>query len=259
MHPRLSSYWPLLTGLCLVYSYQGQTKRFIALDVHRRFPPSTSFGREHVRLHALFITAAQSARILPDIHLRSTSLRTPHSPDMASSTSPIFQFRFRFGPYPSGVSATRFCRAHDSDTQQFLQPALGARWDTRDSLHQACESLKRPLECSCINDSLSCLGFATCRIDSPWQIAFPGGRQEPDDENSLYTAMRETWEEVGLDLAERDYLYVGQLDDREITTSLGKRLLMILSPHGPCLPFPDSPQKSREKLTRVPSLPSHVA
>jgi 8-oxo-dGTP pyrophosphatase MutT (NUDIX family) len=44
--------------------------------------------------------------------------------------------------------------------------------------------------------------------------------------------MRETWEEVGLDLAERDYLYVGQLDDREITTSLGKRLLMILSPHG---------------------------
>jgi 8-oxo-dGTP pyrophosphatase MutT (NUDIX family) len=45
--------------------------------------------------------------------------------------------------------------------------------------------------------------------------------------------MRETWEEVGLDLAERDYVYVGQLDDREITTSLGKRLLMILSPHGP--------------------------
>ncbi len=58
--------------------------------------------------------------------------------------------------------------------------------------------------------------------------------------------MRQTWEEIGLDLAESDYTCVGQLDDREITTSLGKRLLMILSPFGqlsfilvPCsyLPF----------------------
>jgi hypothetical protein len=48
--------------------------------------------------------------------------------------------------------------------------------------------------------------------------------------------MRQTWEEIGLDLAESDYTCVGQLDDREITTSLGKRLLMILSPFGqlPC-------------------------
>jgi hypothetical protein len=42
--------------------------------------------------------------------------------------------------------------------------------------------------------------------------------------------MRQTWEEIGLDLAERDFICIGQLDDREITTSLGKRLLMILSP-----------------------------
>jgi hypothetical protein len=43
--------------------------------------------------------------------------------------------------------------------------------------------------------------------------------------------MRQTWEEVGIDLAEQShYTLVGQLDDREITTSLGKRLLMILSP-----------------------------
>ncbi|KAI9511783.1 hypothetical protein F5148DRAFT_974691 [Russula earlei] len=61
-------------------------------------------------------------------------------------------------------------------------------------------------------------------------VAFPGGRTEPGDEGSLYTAMRQTWEEIGLDLAESDYTCVGQLDDREITTSLGKRLLMILSP-----------------------------
>ncbi|KAH9982698.1 hypothetical protein BGW80DRAFT_1264587 [Lactifluus volemus] len=54
-------------------------------------------------------------------------------------------------------------------------------------------------------------------------VAFPGGRLEEGDEGSLYT-------EIGLDLAESDYTCVGQLDDREITTSLGKRLLMILSP-----------------------------
>jgi len=61
-------------------------------------------------------------------------------------------------------------------------------------------------------------------------VAFPGGRTEESDEGALYTAMRQTWEEIGLDLAERDFTCVGQLDDREITTSLGKRLLMILSP-----------------------------
>lgn len=42
--------------------------------------------------------------------------------------------------------------------------------------------------------------------------------------------MRQTWEEIGIDLAEPCYTSIGQLDDREITTSLGKRLLMILSP-----------------------------
>jgi len=61
-------------------------------------------------------------------------------------------------------------------------------------------------------------------------VAFPGGKAEEGDEGAKYTAMRHTWEETGLDLQERDYLCIGQLDDREITTSLGKRLLMILSP-----------------------------
>jgi 8-oxo-dGTP pyrophosphatase MutT (NUDIX family) len=63
-------------------------------------------------------------------------------------------------------------------------------------------------------------------------IAFPGGRHEPSDESALYTAFRETWEEIGVDLAEREFVQVGRLDEREITTSLGKRLLMILSPFG---------------------------
>lgn len=48
--------------------------------------------------------------------------------------------------------------------------------------------------------------------------------------SSFPTAMRQTWEEIGLDLAESAYTPIGQLDDREVTTSLGKRLLMVLSP-----------------------------
>lgn len=58
-----------------------------------------------------------------------------------------------------------------------------------------------------------------------------GGRTDEGDEGGMYTAMRQTWEETGLDLAESAYTPIGQLDDREITTSLGKRLLMILSPY----------------------------
>ncbi|KAH9836508.1 uncharacterized protein C8Q71DRAFT_857742 [Rhodofomes roseus] len=61
-------------------------------------------------------------------------------------------------------------------------------------------------------------------------VAFPGGKAEEADEGGMYTAMRQTWEEIGLDLAESAYTPVGQLDDREVTTSLGKRLLMVLSP-----------------------------
>lgn len=47
----------------------------------------------------------------------------------------------------------------------------------------------------------------------------------------MFLARRQTWDEIGVDLAEKDYMLIGQLDDREITTSLGKRLLMILSPY----------------------------
>ncbi|HEY7411235.1 MAG TPA: CoA pyrophosphatase [Vicinamibacteria bacterium] len=50
----------------------------------------------------------------------------------------------------------------------------------------------------------------------PWsgQMAFPGGRQEPEDAELLHTAVRETKEEIGLDLgAEADYL--GALDEMQ--------------------------------------------
>ena len=48
----------------------------------------------------------------------------------------------------------------------------------------------------------------------PWSghMAFPGGRQHADDPSLLHTAIRETHEEVGLDLAS-EANHIGQLDD----------------------------------------------
>ena len=48
----------------------------------------------------------------------------------------------------------------------------------------------------------------------PWSghMAFPGGRHDATDETLLQTAMRETQEEVGLDLSS-EAEHIGQLDD----------------------------------------------
>jgi len=48
----------------------------------------------------------------------------------------------------------------------------------------------------------------------PWsgQIAFPGGRQEPHDDTLRETALRETREETGIDVA-RDGIVIGTLDE----------------------------------------------
>lgn len=52
------------------------------------------------------------------------------------------------------------------------------------------------------------------RAEDRWsgQIAFPGGREDPSDGSLERTAVRETWEEVGVDLA-ASARCIGALDD----------------------------------------------
>lgn len=94
--------------------------------------------------------------------------------------------------------------------------------------------------------------------NSASQLAFPGGRREEEDENGLYTALRETWQETGIDLAEsKDFACIGQLDQREITTSLGQKLLMILSPYVflQTTPFSPHPDLSPTEVTAAHWVP----
>ena len=66
----------------------------------------------------------------------------------------------------------------------------------------------------------------------PWsgQMSFPGGKLEISDSNKVATAIRETKEELGFDLFERDYL--GQLDD-----VYGMKANRGLSVHVSCFVF----------------------
>lgn len=69
------------------------------------------------------------------------------------------------------------------------------------------------------------LGFIV-RAQNPndrWsgQIAFPGGRREQSDANDIHTAMRETFEEIGVDLRLEDLL--GKLSD--VQARKGRQML----------------------------------
>jgi 8-oxo-dGTP pyrophosphatase MutT (NUDIX family) len=65
----------------------------------------------------------------------------------------------------------------------------------------------------------------------PWSghIAFPGGKKDPEDEHIIHTAMRETKEEIGLDLFSPSE-YAGNLPYYDVTYRQ-KRTGLVISPH----------------------------
>jgi len=62
-------------------------------------------------------------------------------------------------------------------------------------------------------------------------LAFPGGKSNPG-ESDRETCERETMEEVGLNLKSENFMFLGQLDQREIRSlTSSRKKLMVLCPH----------------------------
>lgn len=86
------------------------------------------------------------------------------------------------------------------------------------------------------------------RAGDPWsgQIALPGGRREPADRDLLATALRETREEVGVDVAHEERL--GQLHDLNPRTPtlppVYVRPFVFALPAAPALTLSDEVQRA---------------
>lgn len=88
----------------------------------------------------------------------------------------------------------------------------------------------------------------------PWSghMAFPGGRLDPEDPALITTAVRETQEEVGLDLSARGQV-LGQLDDLH-AVGRGIRLPLVIRPYVFYLrePGPLTPNDEVESTVWIP-------
>lgn len=61
-------------------------------------------------------------------------------------------------------------------------------------------------------------------------VALPGGKRDPEDADDQAAAVREAWEEVGVDL-QAHAIPCGNLPQRLVTTHWGKKPLMVLCPY----------------------------
>ncbi|KAA8647491.1 NUDIX hydrolase [Aspergillus tanneri] len=62
-------------------------------------------------------------------------------------------------------------------------------------------------------------------------VALPGGKRDAEDVDDKQVAIRETSEEVGLDLTTDDYIHIGNLPERVVTTGWTSKPIMVLCPY----------------------------
>ena len=83
------------------------------------------------------------------------------------------------------------------------------------------------------------------------QISFPGGTQHEEDASPKDTALRESWEEIGLDPADVEIL--GELDDTATYTTR-----FLVSPFVGVIPYPYDFRANPEEVEEVISVPLDV-
>jgi len=80
------------------------------------------------------------------------------------------------------------------------------------------------------------------------QISFPGGARSEVDASLLDTALRESWEEIGV--AAKDVEILGELDDTPTTTSN-----FNISPFVALIPYPHEFRLNRYEIDEIFSIP----
>ena len=86
------------------------------------------------------------------------------------------------------------------------------------------------------------------RVDShKGEISFPGGKKDPGDDTLLATALRETYEEMGI--APEDIEVLGALDETATTTGF------CASPFAGAIPYPYDFNPQEEEVAEVLEVP----
>lgn len=80
------------------------------------------------------------------------------------------------------------------------------------------------------------------------QISFPGGAVEEEDETYLDTALRESYEEIGLH--KKDVRILGRIDDRLTLVSS-----FVIHPYVGVIPYPYGFQINRKEVERIIEVP----
>lgn len=124
---------------------------------------------------------------------------------------------------------------HDPTASKRCSVAIIIRFPELDSVSRDVKSLDEYLDIvaqnSTVRPEVLFIKRAVSQRDR-WSshIALPGGRRDKSDKNDVMAAVRESLEEVALDL-DRDGIYVGPLDQRLVKVTWGSKSIMTLCPY----------------------------